>query len=165
VNGRLSFKVAVPLRLTFTDPDGFSYLIEGEAPATDLQVSFTDDKCWRLEGPINGKGMLARVTTYEFRHDSSHRPLRLELRATAPEIIADLSCQGDKMNHRIQAPMSPMVWAVAHQRDRTGEVFELARFQPGQHPVLWEMDWTGEGVEDGLQASDSTRLRPIHIAQ
>ena len=153
------------MRLTFTQPDGFAHLIEGEAPATGVNVTFFDDQCWRLEGFVNGRLMLARVSTYEFAADDSHVPLKLELRATAPEILADLSCQGDRMSHRIQAPMSPMVWAVAHQRDRNGEVFRLARFQAKAHPVLWEMDWVDQGADDGIQASDQTRLTFIHIAQ
>jgi hypothetical protein len=165
IHGQVSFRVDVPMRLTFTAPNGFNYLIEGEAPASGVNVTFFDSQCWRFEGFVNARPMLARVSTYEFRHDDSHAPLRLELRATAPEILADLSCHGDRMSHRIQASMSPMLWAVAHQRDLNGEVFRLARFQARAHPVLWEMDWVDQGADDSIQAIDQTRLKLIHIAQ
>jgi hypothetical protein len=161
VNGDLSFRVEVPLRLVFQHPDRFEYIIEGEAPAVAVAVGFRDEACWRFLGHAAGRPMLARVTAYEFRRDASHAPLRLDLRATAPEIFADISCEG----HQMRAPVNPMVWAVAHRQDRNGEVFRLGRFQARGHPLLWEMDWTGQGVEDGLEAQDATRLRLIHIAQ
>jgi hypothetical protein len=165
VNGTLSFRVEVPMRLTFTAPTGFAHLIEGEAPASAINATFVDSQCWKPDSFRNGKPMLARVHTYEFRQNI-HLPGKLELRATAPEIIAQLSCVGDKMSHNIEAPMSPMLWAVAHQKDLNGEVFKLAKFKAGDHPNLWEMEWTDQGSGDGISlAQDTTKLKFIHIAQ
>ncbi|MCX7645321.1 MAG: hypothetical protein N2Z62_08515 [Rhodobacteraceae bacterium] len=161
VTGQLAFRAEVPLRPTFLAPQGFEHLIEGEAPATGVAVPLEDAPCWRFQGHLNGQAMLARITPYEFGTDEAHQPLNLELRATAPEILADIECDG----YRTQPPMSPMVWAVVHRADRKDEVFGLARFQPARHPVLFELEWQGEDSEDGLTASDTTRLRLVHIAQ
>lgn len=161
VAGNLSFKVEVPMRLTFKASEGYDYVIKGDASASSVSVSFKDAECWDYHGFINAKEMQAEVAHYEFRYDGSNTPLRLEVLATAPEILADISCDG----YQMQAPMSPMVWAVAHQKDRNGEVFKLAKFQAKGHPTLFEMEWTGQGTEDGLNASDTTKLKLIHIAQ
>ena len=133
----------------------------GEAPATDVTVTFKDSACWQFHGHRNGSPMKAKIRALEFRRDEGHGPLRMAIEMTAPEIFASISCDG----YQMEPPMSPMVWAVAHVAERTGEVFRLARWKPGSHRRLFTMDWTGQAVDDGLDATDTTTLTLVHIAQ
>ena len=161
VAGNLSFSADPPLRLEFIDLETLKFEIYGEAPATDVNVTFNDSACWQFHGHRNGGPMKAKIRSLEFRRDEGHGPLRMAIEMTAPEIFASISCDG----YQMEPPMSPMVWAVAHVAERTGEVFRPAHWKPGSHPRLFTMDWTGQAVDDGLDATDTTTLTLVHIAQ
>lgn len=167
VNGVLRFHADVPVRMNVTVRTfaGFSYYLEGEAPPTDLTVTFNDPECWKLEGYTTGEPMLARVVDYQFtqedRDGTPNLPKALVLRMRAPVVDASIACKGNSLS----ASISPMVWAVAHSRERNGSVFKVSPFQTGSHPKLFTKTWDGRGAEDGIRAGDTTGLVLEHIGQ
>lgn len=167
VNGVLRFRSDVPVRMTVTVRTfaGFSYYLEGEAPPTNLTVTFNDPECWTLQGYSPGEPMLARVVDYQFtqedRDGAPNAPKALTLRMRAPGVDASIACKGTTLS----AEISPMVWAVAHYRERTGSAYKVEQFKTGTHPTLFTKTWEGRGAEDGLRAGDTTRLELEHIGQ
>jgi hypothetical protein len=165
-SGTYAFKARVPLRLTFDSPSGFSYRIYGEAPPTDITITPNLPEYTTYEGHRISAPVIARLTTYEFTTDDTHKPVKLEALVAAPTIIADFVVRPPRFpTIPVPTPLVEGAWYLAHREDLGADAYKLRRFRPQGHPVLWEMQWDGTGQEDDAVMTDNTRFRLIHIAQ
>jgi hypothetical protein len=165
-SGTYGFSARIPMRLTMQAANGFSFQIFGEGPPTNIVITPSLPPYTSYQGHRVTSGMAARLTKYEFATDDSHQPVRLEALVSAPGIIADFVVIPPRFP-RLDVP-TPLVegsWYLAHREDLGPDAYKLRRFQPRSHPVLWEMEWVGQGQEDDTVMSDGTRFRLIHIAQ
>lgn len=161
VYGTTAYKVEVPIRLQFTNPDLLTYTLEGEGPPTGQSVTFVDYACWKLDSSHGGAPMLARLQSLEFRAD--HTPLRLDLKMRAAEVMAVVTCPTNRFKKTIENDVAWVVWAVAHRKDRVGRGFGLKTMKAGSHPKIFTYSWEGSGSDQGTTASDTTRLTLDHI--
>lgn len=161
VYGTTAYKVEVPIRLQFTNPDQLTYTLEGEGPPTGLGVTFVDYACWRLDRSHGGAPMQVHLQSLEFRSD--HTPLRVDLRMRAAEVMAVVTCPTNRFKKTIENDVSWVVWAVAHRKDRVGRGFALKTMKPGSHPKIFTYSWEGQGSDQGTTASDTTTLTLEHI--
>lgn len=161
VYGTTAYKVDVPIRLQFTNPDTLTYTLEGEGPPTAQDVTFVDYACWKLDSSHGGAPMLARLQSLEFRAD--HTPLRVDLKMRAAEVMAVITCPTNRFKKTIENDVSWVVWAVAHRKDRVGRGFGLKTMKAGSHPKIFSYSWEGKGSDQGTTASDTTTLTLEHI--
>jgi hypothetical protein len=162
VYGDVDFKVEVPIRLTFTDPNLFSYSLVGEAPATDVNITFVDYACWVLETFRQGAPMQVRLTDFIFGKD--HAPKRVTLAMKGPELFAVTSCTSKKRGKKtIESPVSESTWGIAHARNRSGPGYILQTMKAGAHPKLFSYTWEGTGTAANVTSNDTTTLTLEHV--
>ncbi|WP_374370746.1 hypothetical protein [Tabrizicola sp.] len=161
VYGTTAYKIEVPIRLQFTNPDLLTYTLEGEGPPTAQSVTFVDYACWKLDSSHGGAPMLARLQSLEFRDD--HTPLRVDLKLRAAEVMAVITCPTNRFRKTIENDVAWVVWAVAHRKDRVDRGFGLKTMKAGSHPKIFTYSWEGKGEDQGTTASDTTALTLEHI--
>jgi hypothetical protein len=162
VYGDVDFKVEVPIRLKFTDGDLFSYTLVGEAPATDVNITFVDYACWVLETYRQGAPMQAKLTSLVF--DNDHAPKRVTLAMKGPELFAVTSCTSKKRGKKtIESPVSESTWGIAHARNRSGPGYILQTMKAGAHPKLFSYTWEGTGTAANVTSNDTTTLTLEHV--
>lgn len=162
VYGDVNFKVEVPIRLKFTDGDLFSYALIGEAPATDVNITFVDYACWVLETYRQGAPMQAKLTDLTF--DKDHAPKRVTLFMKGPELFAVTSCTSKKRGKKtIESPVSESTWGISHAGNRSGPGYILKTMKAGSHPKLFSYSWEGKGTAANVTSNDTTTLTLEHI--
>lgn len=163
VYGEVGFKVEVPIRLKFSFSDViWEYELIGEAPATDVNITFVDYACWVLDTYRQGAPMQARLTDLTFVKD--HAPKRVTLAMKGPELFAVTSCTSKKRGKKtIESPVSESSWGIAHARNRAGTGYILQTMKAGSHPKLFSYTWDGTGAAANVTASDTTTLVLEHI--
>ena len=161
VYGTTAYKVEVPIRLKFSNPDQLTYTLEGEGPPTAQNVTFVDYACWKLDSSHAGAPMLARLQSLEFRAD--HTPLRVDLKLRAAEVMAVITCPTNRLKKTIENDVAWVVWADAHRKERAGRGFRLKTMKAGSHPKIFSYSWDGKGEDQGTTASDTTALTLDHI--
>ncbi len=163
VYGEVGFKVEVPIRLKFTFSDNiWEYELVGEAPATDVNITFVDYACWVLETYRQGAPMMAKLTDLTF--DKDHAPKRVTLAMKGPELFAVTSCTSKKRGKKtIESPVSESTWGIAHARNRSGPGYILQTMKAGSHPKLFSYTWDGTGTAANVTSNDTTKLTLEHI--
>lgn len=163
VYGDVNFKVEVPIRIKFTFSDNiFGYELEGEAPATDVHLTFVDYACWKFDRARQGAPMKAKITNLVF--DKDHAPKRVTLAMRAPELFAVTSCVSKKRGKKtVESPVSETSWGIAHAGNRSGPGYLLQTMKAGAHPKLFSYSWEGEGTAAGVTSTDTTTLTLEHI--
>lgn len=161
VYGTTAYKVDVPIRLQFTNPDFLTYTLEGEGPPMAQNVTFVDYACWKLDSSHGGAAMLARLQSLEF--DADNKPLRVDLKLRAAEVMAVITCPTNRFKKTIENDVAWVVWAVAHRKDRVGRGFGLKELKANSHPKIFTYAWEGNGEDQGTTASDTTKLTLEHI--
>lgn len=162
VYGDVDFKVDVPIRIKFSGEDTLSYSLVGEAPATDVNITFVDYACWVLETYRQGAPMQARLTDLTF--DKDHAPKRVTLAMKGPELFAVTSCTSKKRGKKtIESPVSESTWGIAHAGNRSGPGYVLKTLKAGSHPKLFSYSWEGAGTAANVTSNDTTTLTLEHI--
>jgi hypothetical protein len=162
VYGDVDFKVEVPIRIKFSGEDTLSYSLVGEAPATDVNITFVDYACWVLETYRQGAPMQARLTDLTF--DKDHAPKRVTLAMKGPELFAVTSCTSKKRGKKtIESPVSESTWGIAHAGNRSGPGYVLKTLKAGSHPKLFSYSWEGAGTAANVTSNDTTTLTLEHI--
>ena len=163
VYGDVNFKVEVPIRIKFTFSDNvFEYELVGEAPATDVNLTFVDYACWKLDRARQGAPMLAKISSFVF--DKDHAPKRVTLAMRAPELFAVTSCVSKKRGKKtVESPVSETSWGIAHAGNRSGPGYLLQTMKAGSHPKLFSYSWDGKGTAAGVTSTDTTTLTLEHI--
>lgn len=162
VYGDVGFKVEVPIRLKFAGSDVFSFSLFGEAPATDVNITFVDYACWVLETYRQGAPMQAKLTDLIF--DKDHAPKRVTLAMKGPELFAVTSCTSKKRGKKtIESPVSESTWGIAHAGNRSGPGYILKTMKAGSHPKLFSYSWEGTGTAANVTSNDTTILTLEHI--
>jgi hypothetical protein len=163
VYGDVNFKVEVPIRLKFTFSDSiWEYELVGEAPATDVNITFVDYACWELETYRQGAPMQVRLTDLVF--DNEHTPKRVTLAMKGPQLFAVTSCTSKKRGKKtIESPVSESTWGIAHAANRSGPGYLLKTMKAGSHPKLFSYSWEGKGTASGVTSNDTTTLKLEHV--
>lgn len=162
VYGDVDFKVEVPIRVKFSGADIFSYELFGEAPATDVNITFVDYACWVLDSYRQGAPMQAKLTDLIF--DKDHSPKRVTLAMKGPELFAVTSCTTKKRGKKtIESPVSESTWGIAHAGNRSGPGYVLKTMKAGSHPKLFSYSWEGTGTAANVTSNDTTSLTLEHI--
>lgn len=162
VYGDVDFKVEVPIRIKFSGDSILSYALLGEAPATDVNVTFVDYACWVLDSYRQGAPMQAKLTDLTF--DKDHAPKRVTLAMKGPELFAVTSCTSKKRGKKtIESPVSESTWGIAHARNRAGPGYVLQTMKAGSHPKLFSYTWDGKGTDANVTSTDTTTLTLEHI--
>lgn len=162
VYGDVDFKADVPIRIKFSGEDTLSYSLVGEAPATDVNITFVDYACWVLETYRQGAPMQAKLTDLTF--DKDHAPKRVTLAMKGPELFAVTSCTTKKRGKKtIESPVSESTWGIAHAGNRSGPGYVLKTMKAGSHPKLFSYSWEGAGTAANVTSTDTTTLTLEHI--
>lgn len=162
VYGDVDFKVEVPIRLTFSGDGYLSYALIGEAPATDVNITFVDYACWVLDSYRQAGPMLAKLTDLTFDNDNA--PKRVTLAMKGPELFAVTSCTSKKRGKKtIESPVSESTWGIAHARNRSGPGYVLQTMKAGSHPKLFSYSWEGNGTAANVTSTDTTTLTLEHV--
>jgi hypothetical protein len=163
VYGDVDFKVEVPIRLVWTGgADNFNYRLDGEAPATDVNITFVDYACWVLETYRQGAPMQAKLTDLTF--DKDFAPKRVTLAMKGPQLFAVTSCTSKKRGKKtIESPVSESTWGIAHARNRSGPGYILQTMKAEAHPKLFSYTWEGTGTAANVTSNDTTTLTLEHV--
>jgi hypothetical protein len=162
VYGDVDFKVEVPIRIKFSGDDMFYFDLVGEAPATDVNITFVDYACWVLDTYRQGAPMKAQLTDLVF--DSAHGAKRVKLTMRGPQLFAVTSCTSKKRGKKtIESPVSESTWGIAHSGNRRGKVYVLETMKGGPHPRIFTYTWEGKGTAYNVTSNDTTSLTLEHV--
>lgn len=163
VYGTVDFKIEAPIRLTFSKPTGYEHLLEGEAGPLSQSLTFVDYACWKFERSYAGTPFLGRLTDMTFNLNTS-APIKVKLEMRAVELFAVISCTSKNLGTKtLDHEVVSVTWGIGHKKERNVAVYTLKDMKPGRYPKIFSRDWTGEGADDGIKASDSTTLVLEHI--